>query len=151
MPSGSQGQPLFIWGCRHAEATQAMRKSPSRNGFSFLVLIAATLAASAASAQGGSPPQASNTSNDSFKESKRLLEKVVYSLPKHRIDLYCGCRYSEKTTSGIQFLRLCARAEQLPCAPYRVGTRCCRRSLWAIVQRMARWCPCMLESKREAF
>lgn len=37
-----------------------------------------------------------NTTNDSFNKSKKLLEKVIYMEPEHRMDIYCNCQYDEK-------------------------------------------------------
>jgi len=40
--------------------------------------------------------QSGNATNDSFNKSKKLLERVVYKEPEHRIDIYCGCKYDER-------------------------------------------------------
>ncbi|MEI7636599.1 MAG: endonuclease [Syntrophus sp. (in: bacteria)] len=40
--------------------------------------------------------QPGNTNNDSFNRSKKILERVIYKEPEHRIDIYCGCKYDER-------------------------------------------------------
>ena len=45
--------------------------------------------------------QPGNTTNDSFNKSKKILQRVIYKEPEHRIDIYCGCQYDDKKNVDI--------------------------------------------------
>ena len=62
----------------------------------FIIFILAVVISTSGVVIGADEVQTGNTTNDSFNKSKKILERVIYKEPEHRIDIYCGCQYDEK-------------------------------------------------------